>query len=179
MNSRSSWIVRTYQVDCPLVADRAARARVARNQHHLPFARSPKSTKRLLPNHRWRSRASKRWYTYKFVASSPLNREESRFYRDQPKSFGSNWNPSIRGQIRSLSGQDQAQRCTRHLSIIPIKKAEPKHLRIEGTIHTRKSNENSLKKTRKSLEPQEGNRCNHECFHTLKGQILYKPVKKI
>jgi hypothetical protein len=35
------------------------------------------------------------------------------------------------------------------------------------------------KKTEKSLEPQEGNRRNHESFHTLRGQILYKPVKKI
>jgi hypothetical protein len=61
----------------------------------------------------------------------------------------------------------------------PTNKFEPKHLRIEGTRHTRKSNENSLKKTRKSQELLEGNQRNHECFHTLGGQILYKTVKKI
>jgi hypothetical protein len=42
-----------------------------------------------------------------------------------------------------------------------------------------KSNENSPKKTQKTLEPQEGNRRNHESFHTVVGQILYKIVKKI
>ena len=63
--------------------------------------------------------------------------------------------------------------------MIPTNKSEPKHLRIEETRCARKSNENSSKKTRKSLEPQEGNRRNHESFHTLKGQILYKTMKKI
>jgi hypothetical protein len=63
--------------------------------------------------------------------------------------------------------------------MIPKKKSETKHLRIEGTGRTQKSNENSSKKTQKSLEPQEGNRCNHESFHTLRDQILYKLLKKI
>jgi hypothetical protein len=63
--------------------------------------------------------------------------------------------------------------------MIRTNKSEPKLLRIEETSHARKSNENSLKKTRKSHELQEGDRHNHECFHTLGGQILYKPVKKI
>jgi hypothetical protein len=35
------------------------------------------------------------------------------------------------------------------------------------------------KKARESHELQEGNQRNHECFHTLRGQILYKTVKKI
>jgi hypothetical protein len=61
----------------------------------------------------------------------------------------------------------------------PTNKSEPKHLRIEGTKRARKSNENSSKKTRKSHEIQEGNQHNHESFHTLRGQILYKTVKKI
>jgi hypothetical protein len=39
--------------------------------------------------------------------------------------------------------------------------------------------QNSPKKTRKSLEPREGNRRNHECFHTTRGQIHYKIMKKI
>jgi hypothetical protein len=82
--------------------------------------------------------------------------------------------PSIGCQIRSWRGHDQAQRCTRQLSMIPTNKSESKHLRIEGTNRTRKSNENSLKKTRKSHELQEGNRRNHESFHLLGGQILYK-----
>jgi hypothetical protein len=34
--------------------------------------------------------------------------------------------------------------------MIPTKKSEPKHLRIEGTRRAQKTNENSLKKTRKS-----------------------------
>jgi hypothetical protein len=63
--------------------------------------------------------------------------------------------------------------------MIPLRKSEPKHLRIEGTRHARKSNENSPKTTRKSHELQERIRRNHESFHTLKGQILYKTVKKI
>jgi hypothetical protein len=62
---------------------------------------------------------------------------------------------------------------------MPTNKSEPKHLRIEGTRHAQKSNENSSKKTRKSHELQEGNQHNHESFHTLGGQILYKTVKKI
>jgi hypothetical protein len=63
--------------------------------------------------------------------------------------------------------------------MIPTNKSEAKHLRIEGTSHARKSNENSSKKTRKSHELQERDRRNHESFHTLGGQILYKLVKKI
>jgi hypothetical protein len=63
--------------------------------------------------------------------------------------------------------------------MIPTNKSKPKHLRIEGTIHARKSNENSSKKTRKLHELQEGDRRNHESLHTLGSQILYKPVKKI
>jgi hypothetical protein len=61
--------------------------------------------------------------------------------------------------------------------MIPTNKSEPKHLRIEGTSRTQKFNENSSKKTRKSHELQKGNRRNHESFHTLGGQILYKLVK--
>jgi hypothetical protein len=63
--------------------------------------------------------------------------------------------------------------------MIPTNKFEPKHRKIEGTRCAQKSNENSSKKTRKSHELQEGNQRNHECFHTLGGQILYKAVKKI
>jgi hypothetical protein len=62
--------------------------------------------------------------------------------------------------------------------MIPTRKSEPKHHRIEGTSCTQKSNENSSKKTRKSHELQEGKQHNHECFHTLGGQILYKMVNK-
>jgi hypothetical protein len=63
--------------------------------------------------------------------------------------------------------------------MIPTNKSKPKHLRIEGTSHARKSNENSSKKTRKTHELQEGDRRNHESLHTLGGQILYKLVNKI
>jgi hypothetical protein len=90
----------------------------------------------------------------------------------QPKSFNRRPNPKI-------GGQDQAQRCTRHLSMIPTNKSEPKHLRIEGTRCAWKSDENSSKKTRRSYELQEGNQRNHECFHTFGGQILYKMLKKV
>jgi hypothetical protein len=58
-------------------------------------------------------------------------------------------------------------------------KSKPKHLRIEGTSRARKSNENSSKKTQKSHELQEGNRRNHESFHSLGGQILYKWMKNL
>jgi hypothetical protein len=40
--------------------------------------------------------------------------------------------------------------------MIPTKKSEPKHLRIDGTSHTRKNDENSSKETRKSNELQTG-----------------------
>jgi hypothetical protein len=63
--------------------------------------------------------------------------------------------------------------------MIPTNKSEPKHLKIEGTSHTQKSNENSSKKTLKSHELQEGNRRNHESFHSLGGQILYKRRKNL
>jgi hypothetical protein len=61
--------------------------------------------------------------------------------------------------------------------MIPTKKSEPKDLNIEGTRHTQKCNENSLKMTRKSHELQEENCRNHESFHSLRGQILYKRRK--
>jgi hypothetical protein len=63
--------------------------------------------------------------------------------------------------------------------MIPTNKLEPKHLIIEGTKGARKSNKNSSERTQKSHEIQEGNKHNHERFHTLGRQILYKTVKKI
>jgi hypothetical protein len=63
--------------------------------------------------------------------------------------------------------------------MIPTNKSERKHLRIEGTRHARKSNKNSSKKIRKSHELREGNRRNHESFHSLGGQILYKRMKNV
>jgi hypothetical protein len=95
------------------------------------------------------------------------------------KNQGSNRNPSIRDRTRSLGDQDQAQRCTKQLSMIPTNKSEPKHLKIEGTSRTRKTDENISKKTRKSNELQTQNRCNHESFHPLGGQILYKWRKNL
>jgi hypothetical protein len=132
--------------DSPPGADRATRARVSQSQHLLSFAQSPESTNFFLPNHRWRWSVSRRCYTYEFVASNPLNQEESRFYWAHTKIYGLNWNPSIGGQIWSLRGQDQAHRCTIHLFMIPTKKSEPEHLKIKGTSYTRKSNKNSLKR---------------------------------
>jgi hypothetical protein len=63
--------------------------------------------------------------------------------------------------------------------MIPTNKYEPKQLRIEGTSHTQKSNENSSKKTRKSHELKEEDRRNHESVHSLRGQILYKQMKNL
>jgi hypothetical protein len=63
--------------------------------------------------------------------------------------------------------------------MIPTNKSEPKHLKIEETSRTRKTDENSSKKTRKSNKLQTGNRRNHESFHSLGGQILYKWRKNL
>jgi hypothetical protein len=63
--------------------------------------------------------------------------------------------------------------------MIPTNKSESKNLRIEGISRSRKTDENSLKKTRKSNELQIGNRRNHESFHSLGGQILYKRRKNL
>jgi hypothetical protein len=52
-----------------------------------------------------------------------------------------------RRQNPAFEGSDQAQRCTRHLSMISSKKIEHKCFRIDETIHTQKSH----KKTRKSV----------------------------
>jgi hypothetical protein len=95
------------------------------------------------------------------------------------KNLGPNRNPSIGGRTRSLGDQDQEPRCTRQLSMIPTNKFEPKHLRINGTSHTRKIDKNSSKKTRKSNELQTGNQRDHESFHSLGGQILYKRRKNL
>jgi hypothetical protein len=62
--------------------------------------------------------------------------------------------------------------------MIPNNKSEPKHLRIEGTSRTRKTDENSSKNKQKSNKLQAGNRCNLESFHSLGGQILYKAEEK-
>jgi hypothetical protein len=61
--------------------------------------------------------------------------------------------------------------------MIPTSKFKPKHLRIKGTSRARKTDKNSSKKTRKSNELQTPNRRNHESFHSLGGQILYKERK--
>jgi hypothetical protein len=52
--------------------------------------------------------------------------------------------------------------------MIPTNKTEPKHLGMKETSYARKSH-----------ELLEGNQRNHESFHTLGGQILYKTMKKI
>jgi hypothetical protein len=110
-----------------------------------------------------------------------IKRTKSPGTESQPsstKNLGSNRNPSIGGRIWSLRGHDQAQRFIRKLYMIPTIKSEPKHLRIEGTSRTWKSNKNISKITWKSHELQEGNRRNHEIFHSLGGQILYKTEEK-
>jgi hypothetical protein len=63
--------------------------------------------------------------------------------------------------------------------MISTNKFEPKHLRVKGTSHARKTDKNSSKKTRKSYGLQTGNRRNHESFHSLGGQILYKRRKNL
>jgi hypothetical protein len=63
--------------------------------------------------------------------------------------------------------------------MIPTNKFKPKHLRIKGTSRARETDENSSKKIRKSDELQTGNRRNHESFHSLGGQILYKQRKNL
>jgi hypothetical protein len=63
--------------------------------------------------------------------------------------------------------------------MIPTKKSELKHLRIEGTSRARENDENRSKKTRKSDELQAENRRNHESFRSLGGQILYKRRKNL
>jgi hypothetical protein len=79
-NTKNCWLkassrtVRQGCADRPRGAQTAARARPLEGQHHLPTTRSPESTKGLLPNHRWRWSASRRCYSYEFVASNPMNR---------------------------------------------------------------------------------------------------------
>jgi hypothetical protein len=63
--------------------------------------------------------------------------------------------------------------------MISTNKFEPNHIRIEGTSYAQKTDENSSKKTRKSNDLQTGNRRNHERFHSLGGQILYKRRKNL
>jgi hypothetical protein len=63
--------------------------------------------------------------------------------------------------------------------MILSKKSEEKHPQIDESSDERNSYENSSKKIRKSHELREGNRRNYECFHTTRGQILYKIMKKI
>jgi hypothetical protein len=62
--------------------------------------------------------------------------------------------------------------------MIPTNKSQPEHLRMKGTRCTRKTNEKGLKRHKNHML-QQGNQHNHESFHTLGGQILYKLVKKI
>jgi hypothetical protein len=61
----------------------------------------------------------------------------------------------------------------------PSNKFEKKRLQNDESSDARKSHKNSSKKTRKSHELREGNRGNHEFFHTTTGQILYKIMRKI
>jgi hypothetical protein len=104
-------------------------------------------------------------YAPKHEPSNKLNRRESNRNRALPKV----WVPT-----EILQSEDEF---VLQLSRIPTNKCEPKHLRIEGTRRAKKSNENSSKNTRKSHELQEGDWRNHESFHSLRGQILYKWVK--
>jgi hypothetical protein len=61
--------------------------------------------------------------------------------------------------------------------MIATNKSEDKNNQIDGTSRARKTDENSSKKTRQSNKLKGGNRRNHESFHSLGGQILYKRRK--
>jgi hypothetical protein len=63
--------------------------------------------------------------------------------------------------------------------MIPTNKSEPNRFRIEGASRARKTDENSSKKTRKSNKLQAENQRNHESFHSLGSQILYKRRKNL
>jgi hypothetical protein len=62
---------------------------------------------------------------------------------------------------------------------VSSKKSEHKWLQIDESRNARKSPKITEKRNKKSNELREGNRCNHECFHTTRGQILYRIMRKI
>jgi hypothetical protein len=121
------------------------------SQLHLSIHGSPKWLHGLRQDFVERWSISTRCYAQKLGASNQLNHRESTNHRAQPLAYGSNRNPWLGGQIWRLRGQDQAQRCTRHLSMIPLKKFEHKQLRIDESSHTRKSHKIAQNTTRKSL----------------------------
>jgi hypothetical protein len=63
--------------------------------------------------------------------------------------------------------------------MIPTKQFEAKHLRIKGTSRARKMTKIARKRHENQNELQTGNRRNHESFHSLGGQILYKLRKNL
>jgi hypothetical protein len=63
--------------------------------------------------------------------------------------------------------------------MVPTNNLSPSTSESKGTSHARKTDENSSKKTQKSNELKTGNRRNHEIFHSLGGQILYKQRKNL
>jgi hypothetical protein len=90
----------------------------------------------------------------------------------QPKSFNRRPNSEFRGS-RSSTKMHEA---TIHDSHQQIRAQTPRNQRNKPRT---KTDENSSKKTRKSNELQTGNRRNHESFHSLGGQILYKRRKNL
>jgi hypothetical protein len=83
------------------------------------------------------------------IESQPSSTKKLGF---QPKSSNPRPNPEFEGS-RSSTKMHKAY------ILDPTRKSELKHPRIRGTSRARKSNENCSKKTRKSHEIQEGNRC--------------------
>jgi hypothetical protein len=90
----------------------------------------------------------------------------------QPKSF--NWRSNSEfGGSRSSTKMHEATIYDSHQQ---IRTQTP---RIKGTSHARKTDENSSKKTWKSNKLRAENRRNHESFHSLEEQILYKRRKNL
>jgi hypothetical protein len=119
-------------------------------------------------------------YGPKLEPSNELNHRESNRNRALPKNKGSNRNPSIGGRIRRLRGHDQAQKlheATIHDLHQQIRTETPKNQRNKSCTKIQRKYLEKHTKTHTSYKKEID--ANHESFHTLRGQILYKMVKKI
>jgi hypothetical protein len=113
-------------------------------------------------------------YAPKHGSSNKLNRRELNRNRAQPKTYGPTKILQSEAEFKVWGVKIKHKDARGNYPWSPPTNSYPKHLRIKGISHTRKTDKNSSKKTRKSNKLQAGNRRNHESFHSLGGHILYK-----
>jgi hypothetical protein len=118
-------------------------------------------------------------YAPKLGSSNNLNRWESDHYRNQPKTYDPTEILQSEAELEVWGIKMKHKDAQGNYPRFPPTNSSPNTSESKEQAAHEKTDGNSSKKTQKSNELQTGNRRNHEGFHSLRGQILYKRRKNL